>query len=329
MSQQAIENNKLILNSRQKIWPAYIPPFENEIFSSWFMRLCKSHDIKSHSFAKFYFENDAIWNRDIDLYPSENLISQIGNYTPLKIDNVRQMFLQSYKDIVYNLTTSGSINTLGIFHRKRKKFGMLFCPGCLSEENKYYRKNWRLVTSVACTKCNLILQDRCPNCQFPICFHRLETGYKSSILNFSLDICFNCKKSICQKFISATSESLLYQKYIDKTILKGFNDKTSYSFTYFQILYLFQTRLYTQSKAWSRIKNAIENEFALTGKSTNFFTDFSNLSQRRESLFISYYLLEFWPDRFIDFYIKYDLNSSEFTKDKNLPFWFTNILKQN
>lgn len=326
---QAIEKDKLTLSSPNNIWPAYIPPFENEIFSSWFMRLCKSHDIKSHSFAKFYFENESIWNRDIDLYPSENLLSQIVNYTPMTIDNVREMFLQSYKDIVYNITSTGSINTLGIFHRKRKKFGMLFCPGCLSEENKYYRKNWRLVTSIVCTKCNLYLQDRCPNCQFPVCFHRLETGYKSSILNFSLDICFNCKKSICQKFTSATNESLLYQNYIDKTISIGFNDKTAYSFTYFQILYLFQTRMYTQSKSWSRIKNAIENEFSLNSQTKFFFSDFNNLNQRKESLYISYYLLEFWPTRFIDFYIKYGLNYSEFTKDKHLPFWFTDVLKQN
>lgn len=329
MYRQAIESDKLTLNSKKKIWPAYIPPFEDEIFSSWFMRLCHAHEIKSHSFAKFYFENDAIWNRDIDLYPSTNLISGIINNTPMTINEVGNMFLYSYKDVVYNSAPSGSISNLGIFHRKRKNFGMLFCPGCLCEENKYFRKNWRLISSIACTKCSLYLQDRCPNCQFPICFHRLETGYKSSILRFPLDTCFNCKKSICQKFTSASIESLSYQTYIDETISMGFNDKTSYSFTYFQILYMFQTRMYTQSKSWSRIKNAIESEFTSISKSTIFFSDFNNLMQRRQSLLISYYLLDSWPKRFIDFYIKYGLNCSEFTKDKNLPFWFTDVLKQN
>lgn len=329
MCQQVAEEHKLILNSQKKIWPAFIPPLENEIFSSWFIRLCQSHDIKSHSFAKFYFDNSNIWNRDIDLYFSENLITEITRNTPLDVQDVKQMFLTSYKDIVYNSTSTGLINTLGIFHRKRKNFGMLFCPGCLSEENKYYKKNWRLASSTVCTKCKLNLQDSCPHCNFPICFHRLETGYKNSILKFSLDTCFNCKRSICQKFNPATSDNLLYQNYIDTTISQGFNDKAKYSFTYFQILYLFQTRIYTKSKVWSRIKNAIEKEFSYRINNEFLFSDSSNLDQRRESLYISYFLLDSWPNRFIDFYIKYDLNFSEFTKDKDLPFWFTNILKEN
>lgn len=325
---QASEENRLIL-SKQKIWPAYIPPFEDEIFSSWLMRICQSHEIKSHSFSKFYFNNYNIWNRDIDMYGSDDLIHEIENNTPLSFQDIKNTFLHSYEDVLYNSNPIGLINRLGIIHRKRKKFSMLFCPGCLSKDNKFYKKSWRLTTSIACTSCGLNLEDRCPNCKYPICFHRLETGYKKSILLHSLDTCFHCKNSICQKFTPAEPIFLNYQRYIDNTISKCYNDKTQYSFTYFQIIALFMTRIYTNSKSWNRIKKAIESEFSNFLPYNLAFNNINCLEQRRFSLYISYLLLESWPDRFIDFYIRYDLNISEFTKDKNLPFWFTDILKKN
>ena len=329
MFQKVSEEEGHLLNNKNRIWSGYIHPFENEIFSSWLMRLCQSHDIKSHSFAKFYFENIHIWNRDIDLHYPESLIFNIQENSPLNFQKIKDLFLTSYNEVIYNSNPAGFINTLGIFHRKRKNFGMLFCPGCLSEENKFYRKNWRLFSSVVCTKCGLNLQDRCPNCESPVCFHRLETGNKFSILKDSLDICYNCKKSICQIFIPASSENLNYQKYVEATILNGYNDKAEYSFSYFQVLHLFQTRIYTKSIAWMRVKYAIEREFSHKLNNKTWFSNFNDLDQRRESLYITYYLLESWPNRFIDFYNKYNLNYSEFSKDKNLPFWFTDVLKKN
>lgn len=324
----ASEEDMHILN-KQKIWPAYIPPFEDEIFSSWFMRICQSHEIKSHSFSKFYFNNYNIWNRDIDLYGSNDLIYEIEKNTPLSFQDIKNTFLHSYEDIIYNCNPTGLINTLGIVHRKRKNFGMLFCPGCLSKENKFYRKSWRLTTSIVCTSCCINLEDRCPYCKNPICFHRLETGYKKSILIDSLDTCFFCKKSICENFTPAEPIFLTYQGYINNTISQSYNDKTQYSFTYFQILSLFLTRIYTNSKSWSRIKKAIETEFCNFIPANLTFNNINSLEQRRISLYISYLLLESWPDKFIDFYVRYNLNVSEFTKDKNLPFWFTDILKKN
>ena len=63
------------------------------------------------------------------------------------------------------------LNSVGIYHRKRKGFGLQYCPQCLAE-GAFYKKEWRLSFVTACLDHNCSLSDCCGRCQAPICFHR-------------------------------------------------------------------------------------------------------------------------------------------------------------
>lgn len=319
------------MTSNKKIWAGYIPPKKDELFSSWYFRLSDMHKIKSHSFSKIYFDNAQIWNRDIDLYCSKLIKEKIINHTPLSINEIENLFLTSYKDLLYNEDKYriGLIAPLGIFHRKRRLNGLKFCPGCLINDNAYFRKNWRLSSSLVCTHCKIFLLNSCPSCRSPICFYRLETGYKSSLLNYPLNICWNCKNALNIKdgHVKANNLFIEYQKYIDKTLLEGYNTISQYSFQYFYMLNLIQKKIVTKSTQWTRIKNAIEIEY------NTILFETSSLDIQKEilqnSLFIPYLLLNKAPEAIALFCKKHNLRYSDFAKDMdNIPFWFEKIFKE-
>lgn len=320
------------MNFEKHIWPGYIPPEKDEIFSSWFVRLCSEHKIKSHSFSKYYFNNTPIWNRDIDLYCPPLIIKKIKAFTFLSDPQIRNLFLSSYHGLLFNENKDRllTINPLGIIHRKRKLNGLRYCPGCVDDEKVFFRKSWRLSTSLICTNCNLMLLDSCPTCKSPICFYRLETGYKNSLLEFPLNKCWNCKNNlhINHSKIPADDSFSQYQRYIDDTINNGYNDKTQYSFQYFYMLISLQKKIITKSTGWSRIKNAAITEFESIFYNVDF--DDKNLCLLRNSLLASYLILQKSPTTFKTFCTDYNLRLSDFTKDlDSVPFWFIKTFRDS
>lgn len=318
---------------KKELWPGFIMPKENELFSSWFIRLCYEHRIKSYTFSKLYFEGQPIWNRDIDRLFPQYLVNAILEHTILNYNQVKEMFLISYKDLVFNDAdlssfTMGILN-LGVYHRKRKQFGLLCCPSCLVKENPYYKKEWRLAFSLGCTKCKCYLIDRCPNCLNPIAFHRLETGYKEQLLNYPLYTCSFCKFDLRKSIKTYLSFSTIdnYQKYIDKTLGRGYNDITQYSFTYFSVLLFLSNQLLTSSKKWDRIKVVIEDYFN-TRFTNNNKEQYHSLDKRRDSLLISYKILKNWPKQFNKIFKDTNVRYSDFSKEfSKMPFWLEKTLK--
>ncbi|MFH6957326.1 TniQ family protein [Flavobacterium aquidurense] len=320
------------MNIDKQIWPGYIPPESDELFSSWFIRLCNEHRIKSHSFSKFYFNNSPIWNRDVDLYCPELIIEKIKTYTFLSDIQIENLFLNSYQDRLFNENRDKlfTINSLGILHRMRKLNGLRYCPGCIDSEKVYFRKNWRLGISLICSKCNLILLDSCPTCKSPICFHRLETGYKNSLLQYPLNKCWACKNNLYTEHSKIPANDLLaqYQTYVDSTLLNGYNEKTQYSFQYFYMLISLQKKIISKSTNWSRIKNAAKIEY----ESIFLNVDFNNkdLSLLRNSLLASFLILQQSQEKFKSFCSNYNLRYSDFTKDLDkVPFWFIKFFRDS
>jgi len=320
------------MNFDKQIWPGYISPENDELFSSWFIRLCNEHRIKSHSFSKIYFNNAPIWNRDVDLYCPELIKEKIKAYTFLSNIQIENLFLNSYQDLLFNENRDKlfTINSLGILHRKLKLNGLRYCPGCIDGEKIYFRKNWRLSTSLACSKCNLMLLDSCPICKSPISFHRLETGYKSSLLEYPLNKCWVCKNNLYSDHSKVPANALLtqYQTYIDNSLINGYNDKTQYSFQYFYMLIALQKKILSKSTGWSRIKNAsrIEYDYILCNVDFNH----KDLSLLRNSLLVSYLILQKSPKNFKSFCSNYNLRYSDFTKDLDkVPFWFINFFRDS
>ncbi|WP_330442629.1 TniQ family protein [Flavobacterium sp. C4GT6] len=310
-------------------WPGYIKPEEDEIFTSWFYRLSKEHRIKSHTFSKFFFDGLPIWNRDIDQYCPEIIKRKIYEHTPLSKDRIENLFLSSFDGIVFNdVISTKSLLSIGINHRKRRKFGLLYCIGCLEKEVKFFKKSWRLTSSLVCLECSLKLLDSCPHCNSPIAFHRLENGIKGKIPENDLNSCYKCLRDITKTDkIYADDDSIKYQKYINNTIDFGFNDLTQYSFTFFSVLHELEHKLYSRSKKWNKFRIEVEKYRSISMLNKNL----NRIKSREESLLITYELLESWPQKFINFLSGRKLTYSDFSKDfRDIPpFWFSNVLKFN
>ncbi len=322
-------------NMSHKILPGFIPPLEDELFSSWFVRLSHSHRVKTYTFSKFYFDNTPIWNRDIDKLFPKIIIERLKEYTVLNYEEIRDMFLVSYRDIIFNNEslnsfTSGILN-IGVYHRKRIRFGLLCCPSCLKEEVPYFRKQWRISFSFGCSKCNCNLIDKCPCCGSAIVFHRLETGDKEHILKYPLYLCWFCKHDLRKsvELYASNSELAKYQKYIDDTIHNGYNNITSYSFTFFSTLYHLKNKLLTSSKQWNRIKTAVENYFKIQISKKTDKKTYLPFEQRKEGYLLAFKILSKWPENFKKVFQGSNVRYSDFSKDfDNMPFWFVKEIKK-
>lgn len=159
-------------------WPIHVKALDDELLSSWITRNALAQLTKVHTFCSSNWPSMEILTRDIDRWshPIVPTVMALGTSTSIK--RASETSLQSYTGILYKEDPSGinrHLLPLGIWHRKRKRYGLCFCPKCLEDSKipPYYRKQWRLTLSVCCTNCKILLQDCCWFCKSPVVF--LET----------------------------------------------------------------------------------------------------------------------------------------------------------
>ncbi|CAM1339213.1 TniQ family protein [Tenacibaculum aestuarii] len=319
----------------KEIWPGYIPPYQDELFSSWFFRLAGNHKIKTYSFSKEKLGAIPIWNRDSDMYYSKKLIKKLVLHTPLNEKRIKSLFLNSYEGYLFEkVNTSGKskgILPLGIYHRYRKRKGLLFCPRCL-KERKYFKKEWRLSSSIVCLKCNSFLQDSCPKCNKPIVFHRLDIKNKSELLDNEITNCYNCLYDLSMSpVLSPNIKYIQYQKCINKTLYQGYNNISNYSFSYFFVLFRLCNLLGANSLIWNKFSSYFRDKyesFGLNEVSHREF-DYCDIKARRVLLYEAYFLLKDFPVNFKKFVNENRINYTDFWRDDNnrLPFFIYDILK--
>lgn len=310
----------VIINKISKnIWPLYIPPEKEELFSSWFCRLSNNHLIRSESFLTNYFGRSApFWNRDIDMSIPKNYINEIFNHTPIKIEQIENLFLTSYELFAFEKANPNGITTnvlsLGIKHRKRKFNSLLFCPICLSKSIPYFKKSWRLSTSLICTECNSYLIDHCSNCKKPISFHRNninKINNSTSECN-PLNIC-ECgyNLSLSKIDVKPTNLEIKYQNFVDNTIANGYNHHTQYSFLYIKGLLMIAYSIgrdNPKNKLNSIISEIYECKIP---RISNYYWLWS-LEERRKILPLSYLLLENYPIQIGEVLRIGEINRSDF-----------------
>lgn len=273
---------------RKNIFPAYIPPYDDELFSSWYCRLAINHGIKPLTLVKNNFDYNApIFNRDIDNLSPQYLLDFIYLHTPLSKGEIKELFLNSLSGSYFSDDSENRNNilALGINHRNRKRFGMMCCPKCLKKE-PYYKKEWRLFTSILCVKCNSYLIDSCPKCRKPISYHRIYNSGNQSVFDFTLPftLCWFCKADLAEFDAGKPGDlDLSYQTYVNKTLNKGYNEYSAYSFSFIRGLIMLcrasRSRLFKQ-RLRKLLNEVYKIELSPIDKKINLWT----LSERRETL---------------------------------------------
>lgn len=289
--------------------PGYLSPKEEELFTSWYLRLSINHRIKNYNFTQFYFGALPIWNRDLDLNPSQILIDKLAQITPLSKLEIDQLFLSSYIGSYVPQINFDAVNRyilpLGIYHRIRRKNGQLFCPSCLNNSVPYYKKTWRLVFSLVCSECQVELFDRCSKCLSPIMFYRLDVGKLKPIEDLDLRCCWNCGYNLVHDIIQPRNNDLTnFQLQI--LDLKKRNNR---AFLNRIELYVIMLSFICYSGT-NKIKESFFNEFELDPLK-NF--DFSQIESRK-MLLPKIHLIMSSNQSAVNFLSKYSLTYSYFDR---------------
>jgi TniQ len=180
------------------LWPIHPHPQNDELLSSWVVRLAHSNGLKVQAFCTLLAGRDsAFWNRDIDRSPSERLLVALRQCTGATQDEVEATTLRGFEGTYFDkLTTKTNcpwILPLGIYHRTRRRFGLQVCGGCLREgSTAYFRRRWRLAAVVVCPQHQCLMVDRCAACGAPVAFHREELGRRRIQVPDSLADCWAC-----------------------------------------------------------------------------------------------------------------------------------------
>lgn len=310
---------------KKDIWPLYVPPLPDELFSSWIYRMISNHKVNSDTFAKNYLQQKLFErNNDIDDFPKDEIIKIITKHTPYKTKELNQLFLSSYNyTIIENNTAeeiSKSIQFLKTKSFNNRRNSIVYCPSCLSKNTPYFKKKWRLTTSIVCIECNSYLLDYCPGCNSQISYwNNKKSGEITSHISHSIAIC-KCGYDL-SNFISPFSPTLTeieYQKYINSTIENGYNLHTQYSFTYLNTLLYIAYMLKKMTKS-PRFKKKFNKMYPELDINIDVPLHDWNVIQRRQLLPIAYNLLQNFPKNIKNIFPKKYTVRKEF---KQLPYWF-------
>ena len=313
------------------ILPIMTYPKEDELFSSWLFRLATKNVSKAHTFTRFHLPGYSIWNRDIDRLAPDTMIERLSLLTEIPFETIFNLTLRSYEKNLFEVATTKTkqkwVLALGIYHRTWKQNGLQFCPSCLSnDEEPYFRKSWRLATSVVCTKCQLLLNDCCPNCNSPASFFRTDIGFKIDIAPKEIAICpkcdFNLRNSPRYPPMIGT---IGFQHKLNR-ILKTNSWYNHPAYEYFEVLFQVQKILRTKMKFYKSFQGMMlgYEGMRIKGFSQDRDIEMMKTFDREHLIRVGSWLLEDWPNRFVALCKEAKLSTFAIVKDaKNLPSWFT------
>ena len=162
--------------------PLHPAPQDDELLSSWLVRLAYLHRFKVHSFCALFFgRHREVWTRDIDRYCPDWLVRELNILTGCSSEQILRASLVNLGDFLgVDFSVQGRVRQLlplGIYHRTRQRYGMQFCPQCLAEDTQpYFRRTWRLALQTICLKHELVLRDRSAAAKALSCSSELMPG---------------------------------------------------------------------------------------------------------------------------------------------------------
>lgn len=332
-------SNIIFRNFEEPPWPSFIKPQHNELFTSWLLRLSRSHLVRYYTFCSSYFNGIEFWDRDLDKFLPQGIIDIIIKKTILKSKDIDQMLLSSFYSKVY-MTDLGGRNPwftpFSVYSHKyaaKHRTTLSICPSCLNldGDHPFFRKNWRLSIETICDKCQANMIDACPNCGMNINHLISEMGRKSQTPIFPITYCWKCLYDLKTQPCSRPPESFLnMQGYLNTTAELGFDiaHGLQYSHLYFSVLrkvlgLLNKDKKDQLKKFQELICAATDTEFISPSNGRENPFEMMNIEKRRNLLYKAYWVLADWPYRFRELTSTAGLKSKYFTDDfAEIPYWF-------
>lgn len=343
-----------------ELWPVHPKPKGDELLSSWLSRLAMGHGQKLHTFCSMMWPGMAIWNRDVDKSATAEMVLTLAKRTATSFEAARACTLAAYEGSLYERHNRFGPNPwimpVGVYHRTRRRFGLMYCRRCLSEDAEpYYRRRWRLAFMAVCDKDGTPLRDRCPRCRAPVCFHRNELGDHKKFAAESLTLCHACGLDLRESDgITLNAPGTLpppaalaeieFTRELLRAVHSGYAkvglDTATYSVLYFAGLRHLLKILAMSNARVERLRQAISLAYGVESYAPSPSRPRPDVQEldveaRRRLLGLARCLLQDWPHRFVELsresgvwsslWLRH-LGASRRGRENAAPFWFWNIV---
>lgn len=322
------------------LWPIHLKPQPDELLSSWIVRLSHAHGYKIQTMcATLFGKSSAIWNRDIDRLAPQQIGEILKHISGATFEQFENTTLRSYEGRLFEHHNANGmcrwIVPIGIFHRARRHPGLMFCSRCLSEDTEpYFRKRWRLASSIVCTMHEYYLLDACPECQSPIAPHRSDMQGRQMLTHSGLNVhCWNCGFDLRNsRQATVLDKSLItLQARLDLALENGYVDwagnPTMHSIVFFDGLRALIAGI-TSRHSRERLKKSIKLEDIDLSDWPRTGLEMASLSMRRELFRLLATVLERWPTNFIELIHECKLRYADLKGDSTQrSFWYEDVIR--
>ncbi len=307
----------------------WLPIKKDELLSSYIARLIAFVGCPVNTFCREILGDSKTLRKDIDLYKNEELHQRLSIYG-LKHYPPLSEYTRWMRCIDHYFHQSPDVMSVNIIGTARKKFGLMYCPICLAD-NECFKLQWRISVLPYCLKHNCILMDRCPNCSEPILLN------KTTPLLGDFRHCQSC----WQPLIIESSSLYEYQRpfliALENSIRTGwfeYGGQSLYAPLFFhgfwRILYSFYGVKGRQKKTFNKLcsyYNVPMFTLSKSGRNTGFIDE--TPVNKIQILYIISKMLTDWPNNMVRACEHAGITRITLDLTKiGLPYWLANIANQ-
>lgn len=330
------------LDRAGQLWLYRTKPKEDELFSSWLVRLASGLAIRLQTFSTQVLGLHAgCWTGDIDRQPNVRALACLCDGTAVPLERAQAIGLASYEGRLWERYQSRGpmpwLTPIGRHGRRHEMHGQQYCRQCLeSDATPYFRRRWRLAFNVTCEHHGSFLEDECPRCHAPVEFHTGDFGRK--LLEFECPItrCGVCGSDFREWHPGADRHApsylLDFQGALTKVLDQGHNDclpgANLYSHLFFEGLqHLVQLMCsrgrFHRVREWLLSRSGQLNlEIDLERRWHKF--EALRVGDRALILSLLYQLIQDWPHAFVEACRTSRVSSSYILiYGHDLPFWLS------
>lgn len=318
----------------QSIWPFRPRPVGDEAFASWFSRLAWANGLSAGELYRVALPGGRMHRVDLDRFSCVDLLTRLSLHTGIPFEDLLERTLRQWTGRLFEeddgknklpwLPLAGT-------QQESKSFGQQACVECLRQKPvPFLRAEHRLSFVTGCTRHNVLLVDRCPNCTSPIQPLYAVSGSKSVCM------CWHCG------FDFREIEPEPTVSFIDQDMLIGCADGDwpklgrfghVHPILYFRLLWIVYRLLATGHYAyplrdWVN-KNLLSDGVPVAAVPRIKEVERLPTSSRRILLRYTLALMEEWPSRFVEACQSSGIHSRVILKDHaETPFALWSVVTE-
>lgn len=121
-----------------------------------------------------------VWCQDLDRSLPGAMHAKVAVAAGMEVSHIQSMtycaLLAKAHVPVQRSGFQAWLTPVGLYHRRRLRFGQLYCPLCLKDdEQRHVHQDWRYASTWLCKRHQVCLVDSCPSCGAPFAPYRNDS----------------------------------------------------------------------------------------------------------------------------------------------------------